>query len=150
MTPAELARANTWLLEIGDTLESVEWHQEGDQNHAVGQGGLRINLRKGGWHQHSTHKGRWNALLFVAHLRSCNAVSATKWLALFLTSHPGSGTVPAGDAEDREIDRAPTTLQIIDTSVRKLTRPRPTYGHATSSVQSRTSSNTCHMPGAVR
>jgi hypothetical protein len=57
MTPAELERANTWLLKIGDTLESVEWHQEGDQNHAVGQGGLRINLRTGGWHQHFTHKG---------------------------------------------------------------------------------------------
>jgi len=58
MTPAELERANTWLLEIGDALESVKWHQGGDQNHAVGQGGLRINLRTGGWHQHSTHKGR--------------------------------------------------------------------------------------------
>src|SRR5215217_277268 len=126
MTPAELERANTWLLEIGDALESVEWHQEGDQNHAVGQGGLPINLRKGGWHQHSTHKGRRNALLFVAHLRSCNAVSATKWLALFLTSYPGSGTVPAGDAEDREIDRAPTTLQIIDTSVSPEATPAAT------------------------
>src|SRR5215213_6895306 len=115
MIPAELKRANTWPLEIVDTLsEGVKWRQEGDQNHAAGQGGLRINLRKGCWHQHSTHKGRRNALLFVAHLRSCNAVSATEWLALFLTSHPGSETVPAGDAEDREIDRAETTQEIID------------------------------------
>ena len=30
MTPAELERANTCLLEIVDTLESVKWHQGGD------------------------------------------------------------------------------------------------------------------------
>src|SRR5215213_3773954 len=65
-----------WFLEIVDTLsEGVKSRQEGDQNHAIGQGGLRINLRKDCWHPHSTHKGGGNALLFLAHLRRCNAVS---------------------------------------------------------------------------
>src|SRR4051795_2046837 len=69
MAPAELERANTWLLDIVDTLsEGVKWRQEGHQNHAVDQGGLSINLRKGCWQQHSTHKGGWNTLLLVAHL----------------------------------------------------------------------------------
>src|SRR3954469_8582762 len=127
MTPAELERANTWLLEIVDVLiEGVKWRQEGDENHAVGQGGLSINFRKGCWHQHSTHKGGWNALSLVAHLRNCNAASATEWLALFLKSHPGTGTVPAGDDEDREIESAETTQEIID----KLVSPEGTPAEA--------------------
>src|SRR4051812_12542487 len=55
MTPADLERAGTWLIEIVNTLiEDVRWRQEGDEHHAVGQGGLSINTRKGGWYQHST------------------------------------------------------------------------------------------------
>src|SRR5215208_2787988 len=107
--------------------EGVKWRQEGDENHAVDQGGLSINLRKGCWHQHSTHKDGWNALLLAAHLRSYNAVSATKWLALFLKSHPGSGTVPASDDKDREIDRAQTTQEVIDKSVSPEATPAATY-----------------------
>ena len=69
MTPAELERANTWLIEITEALiEGVKWREEGDEHHALGQGGLTINTRKGCWHQHSTGKGGWNALSLVAQI----------------------------------------------------------------------------------
>src|SRR4051795_1348650 len=115
MSPADIERASTWLIEIVETImEGVKWRLEGDEHHASGQGGLTINTRKGCWFSHSAGKGGWNAISLVTFLKTCDSSTATQWVVAFLRAHPGTGSTVPGDSDDeREIENAALAQEIV-------------------------------------
>jgi hypothetical protein len=65
MTPADLERANRWLIEITEALvEGVQWRTEGDERRAMNLGGLVINTRKGCWFIHAEGRRCGTTALF--------------------------------------------------------------------------------------
>ena len=116
MSPAELERANTWLIEFVETIiEGVKWRREGDEHHVIGHGGLSINTKKGCWFQHSTGKGGWTVIQLVALLKGYSNTAATEWVGAFLRSHAGTGSTIPGDGDHgHEIESAALAQEIID------------------------------------
>ena len=129
MTPAELERANTWFIEIVETIvENVQWCREGDECRAVGHGGLSINTRKGCWHQHSTGNEGWSVVPLVMHLKGYDNAAATEWVEVFLRAHPGTGRAIAGEHDqEREIESAALTQAIIDKLLDPTGTPAEVY-----------------------
>src|SRR3954454_4911473 len=129
MTPAGYERLQTWACEIVEVLvEGVKWRQEGDERHAIGQGGLSINTRLGYWHSHSASKGGKTPISLVELLKGCSTAEARKWCEAWLTAHPGTGSISTGNSEDdHAIANAIIALQIINKLVDPCDTPVEIY-----------------------
>ncbi len=95
MSPADAARADSWLVEIADALlPDTKWRDEATERRYLNQGGLTVNVRKHVWFSHSAGKGG-HAIELVQSVKQCSRERATQWggscwnarLTLCLLSH---------------------------------------------------------------
>jgi hypothetical protein len=115
VSPADAARADSWLVEIADALlPDTKWRDEATERRYLKQGGLIVNARKHVWLSHQRRQGG-HAIELVQFVKQCPREEAVEWIEAWLRSHEGVGSGgDIGEGEDADIENVTLAKQILD------------------------------------